>query len=47
MDVNMFSHSFRSHIDYVILLRKLAFYYDLRQSSDKSEDRSARNISAT
>jgi hypothetical protein len=31
LDVNLFSHSLRNHIDYTLLLRKLAYYFDLRE----------------
>lgn len=33
LDVNLFSHSLRSHIDYTTLLRKLAYYFDIREMS--------------
>ncbi len=33
LDVNLFTHSLRSHLDYTTLLRKLASYFDLRDQS--------------
>ena len=30
LDVNVISHSFKNHIDYVVLLRKLALYYEIK-----------------
>jgi hypothetical protein len=38
LDVNLFSHSLRSHIDYITLLRKMAFYFELNKT-DVSEER--------
>lgn len=36
LDVNLFTHSLRSHIDYVVLLRKLAWYYELKSAIFKN-----------
>lgn len=30
LDVNLFSHSLRSHVDYIVFLRKLAWYYECK-----------------
>ncbi|CDW78943.1 c2 domain-containing protein 3 [Stylonychia lemnae] len=40
LDVNVFSHSFKNHIDYVVLLRKISFYFD-----NKINDRTTNNDS--
>ena len=33
LDVNLFTHSLRSHIDYALLLRKLCYYFEIRGNS--------------
>lgn len=37
LDVNLSTNSLRAHIDYVVLLRKLAHYFELRQSKEEPE----------
>ena len=39
LDVNIFSHSFKNHVDYVILLRKLGHYYEIRNSERMNTER--------
>jgi hypothetical protein len=38
IDVNVISHSFKSHIDYVVLLRKLCLYYEKRLERDNKTE---------
>mmetsp|Transcript_8969 Transcript_8969/g.8323 ORF Transcript_8969/g.8323 Transcript_8969/m.8323 type:complete len:111 (+) Transcript_8969:499-831(+) len=35
LDVNLTSHSFKNHIDYVVLLRKMVLYFETK-AGDKS-----------
>lgn len=30
LDVNVISHSLKTHIDYIVLLRKLCLYFELK-----------------
>lgn len=37
LDVNVVSHQFKNHLDYIVLLRKLCLYYEIRQKTEHSE----------
>ena len=39
LDVNLFSHSLRSHIDYVVLVRRLAHYFEIRGTAQVTTER--------
>ena len=36
LDVNVGTHGFKNHVDYVILLRRLAEYYEIRSGMEKN-----------
>ncbi len=44
LDVNLFTHSLKNHIDYATFLRKLANYFEIRESSIQIVDSVSANI---
>jgi C2 domain len=46
LDVNLFSHSLRSQVDYTIMLRKLAQYFEIKESQMPIENKIRQGASA-
>ena len=40
LDMNLSTNSLRSHIDYVVLMRKLALYFELKSGTKSIDERS-------